>query len=159
MSAGREGRLDPSKRGVLRFGDLGVQLPTTFTFKYFDLQDERNRTCKYCGAKTWKEESINCCGQGKYVVHRLKPLPPGVLNAFSSTNFLRNQRRYNNLFSFTCLGASSGKAWCQGKPPSMMKLHGRPYHRIMDSFRSSYDNTVTNNARMYIYDHELQSAG
>ena len=44
------------------------------------------------------------------------------------------------------------------KPPSMLKLHGRPYHRITDSFRNSY-NTVTNNARMYIYDHERQSTG
>ena len=112
-----------------------------------------------CSATTWKEESVDCCGQGKCVVHRLKPLPEGVLNALSSAEFFRNQRRYNNLFSFTCLGANPGKAWVQMKPPSMLKLHGRPYHRIMYSFRNSYNNTVTNNARMYIYDHELQSTG
>lgn len=159
MSARRGGRIESSQLGVLRFGDLDVQLPAPFTFKYLDLDDERNRSCSHCGAKTWKEESINCCGNGKYVVHRLKPLPAGVLDTFMSKEFSRNQRRYNNLFSFTCLGASSGKAWCQSKPPSMMKLHGRPYHRIMDSFRNSYNNTVTNNARMYIYDHELQSTG
>ena len=41
----------------------------------------------------------------------------------------------------------------------MLKLHGRPYHRIMDGFRGSYDNGVVNNARMYIYDHELQEKG
>ena len=159
MSEGRERGDDSSLRGVLRFRNLDVQLPTTFQFKYLSLSDERNKTCKFCSAKMWKEESIFCCGHGKYVVHRLKPLPPGVLNAFSSPEFFRNQRRYNNLFSFTCLGASPGKAWVTMKGPSMMKLHGRPYHRIMDSFKNSYNNTVTNNARMYIYDHELQNTG
>lgn len=40
--------------------------------------------------------------------------------------------------------------------PSMLKLHGRPYDRVVDSFRGSYENTAHNNPRMYIYDHELQ---
>ena len=40
----------------------------------------------------------------------------------------------------------------------MLKLHGKPYHRVMDSFRESYGGTVANNqARMYIYDNELQT--
>ena len=38
----------------------------------------------------------------------------------------------------------------------MLKLHGRSYHRVMDGFRGSYENTANINARMYIYDHELQ---
>ena len=100
MSGDRGRRNESSRLGVLRFGDLGVQLPTTFRFKYLSLNDERNNICKHCSAATWKEESVNCCGQGKYVVHRLKPLPEGVLNAFSSAEFFRNQRIYNNLFSF-----------------------------------------------------------
>lgn len=93
-------------------------------------------------------------GQGKYAVHRLKPLPAGVMNAFSSAKTQQPS-------AFTCLGASPGKAWVQMKPLAMMKLHGRPYHRIMDSFGNSYNNTrpSQNNARMYIDDNELQSTG
>ena len=40
----------------------------------------------------------------------------------------------------------------------MLKLHGKPYHRVMDSFRETYGGAVTNNqARMYIYDNEIQT--
>lgn len=39
----------------------------------------------------------------------------------------------------------------------MLKLHDRPYHRVMGCFRGSYEGTTQNNSRMYIYDHELQS--
>ena len=159
MSARSSGFLDPSRPGVLRFGNLDVQLPSTFTFGFPDLRHDQNRCCKYCDAVTWKEESINCCGDGKYVVHRLKPLPPGVMNVFEQPDFLKRQRTYNNIFCFTCLGASPGQTWTQPSYPSMLKLHGRPYHRIMDGFRSSYDNGTVNNARMYIYDHELQQKG
>ncbi|CAN0261620.1 unnamed protein product, partial [Ectocarpus sp. 12 AP-2014] len=110
--------------------------------------------CKSCGARTWKEESINCCGKGKVVVHGLRPLPDSV---FKDPAFLKRQRTYNNMFAFTCLGTTHGKAWTQPSYPSMLKLHGRPYHRVMDSFRGSYNDTVSNNARMYIYDHDLHT--
>ncbi|CAN0457053.1 unnamed protein product, partial [Laminaria digitata] len=124
--------------------------------RFLSLRHESNRICKFCSAQTWNEESINCCGKGQYVVHGLKPLPPDVLRTFRSRQFLKRQRTYNSTFCFTCLGASPGPTWTQPAYPSMMKLNWRPYHRVMDSFRGSYDNTAHNNARMYIYDHELQ---
>ena len=40
----------------------------------------------------------------------------------------------------------------------MLKLHGRPYHRVIDSLCETYGGTVANNqARMYIYDNEIQT--
>ena len=40
----------------------------------------------------------------------------------------------------------------------MLKLKGKPYHRVMDSFRDTYEGTVAyNQARMYIYDNEMQT--
>ena len=134
MSAQGGGCVDPSRPGVLRFGDLDVILPGTFTFRFPSLSHEQNRSCKYCGAVTWKEESINCCGDGKFVVHMLKHLPSGVMDVFRQQAFLKRQRTYNNMFCFTCLGASPGQTWTQPSYPSMLKLHGRPYHRIMDGF-------------------------
>ena len=77
------GCIDPSRPGVLRFGDLDVILPGTFTFRFPSLSHEQNRSCKYCGSVTWKEESINCCGNGKFVVHRLKPLASSCDGRFS----------------------------------------------------------------------------
>ncbi|CAN0592480.1 unnamed protein product, partial [Laminaria digitata] len=74
--------------------------------RFLSLRHESNRICKFCSARTWNEESINCCGKGQYVVHGLKPLPPDVLITFSSRQFLKRQRTYNSTFCFTCLGAS-----------------------------------------------------
>lgn len=157
MSRGRRRRSDEiSRQGVLSFGDLNLRLPSTLYFRVMNLNDDSNNICKFFNARTWREESINCCGKGKYVVHRLKPLPADVLSTFSTRHFLQRQSAYNSTFCFTCLGASPGPTWTQPSYPSMLKLHGHPYHRVMDSFRGSYENTVQNNARMNIYDHELQ---
>ncbi|CAN0321446.1 unnamed protein product [Ectocarpus sp. 13 AM-2016] len=79
------------------------------------------------------------------------------MQLFKDPAFLKRQRTYNNMFAFTCLGTTHGKTWTQLSYPSMLKLYGRLYHRVMDSFRGSYNDTVSNNARMYIYDHDLQT--
>ena len=58
----------------------------------------------------------------------------------------------------TALGASPSPTWTQPSYPSMLKLHGKPYHHVMDSFCESHGGTVSNNqAKMYIYDNELQT--
>ena len=153
---GRGGSDEVPRLGVLSFGDLNVQLPITLTMRILNLTHHSNNICKFCNARTWREESINCCGKGKYAVHGLKPLPEDILNTFSSRQFLRRQRTYNSTFCFTCLGASPGPTWTQPAYPSMLKWHGRLYHRVMGGFRGSYENTANNNARMCICDHELQ---
>ena len=143
--------------GVLNFGDVNVELPSEYRVRHLELTHENNKVCKHCGARFWKEETINCCNNGKVVVHRLKPLPEGVFETFSQRHFKRRQRSYNSTFAFTALGASPGPTWTQPAYPSYLKLHARPYHRIMDAFRDTYEGSATNNSRMYIYDSDLQS--
>ncbi|CAN0585057.1 unnamed protein product, partial [Ectocarpus sp. 12 AP-2014] len=86
--------------------------------------------CKHCGARFWREEKINCCSNGKLVVPRLKPLPQSVYNVYAKRHFQKRQRTYNSTFAFTALGASPDPTWTQPAYPSMLKLHGRPYHRV-----------------------------
>ncbi|CAM9337287.1 unnamed protein product, partial [Scytosiphon promiscuus] len=114
--------------------------------------------CDYCGAWTWAEETINCCSRGKYVIEPLTPLPPDILTMFESRHFLLNQRRYNGLFSFTAMGAAPTPTWTQPSYPSMLQLHGRAYHRVMDGFREYSERTpVVNKARIYMYDSALMA--
>lgn len=144
--------------GVLPFGDLSVVLPDPHCVRYLNLNNPLNAKCKFCNALKWKEESINCCTKGKYVVHPLLPIPPDIKDIFSAPSFLKRQRSYNGTFAMTALGASPSPTWTQPSYPSMLKLHGKPCHRVMDSFRETYGGTVANNqARMYIYDNEIQT--
>ena len=76
---------------------------------------------------------------------------------FTEKQFLNNQRKYNGLFSLNMLGAAPTPMWTQPSYPSMLQLHGRAYHRIMDAFRGQHDEPtpVANKARMYVYDDEM----
>ena len=144
--------------GVLPFGDISVALPDPHSVRYLKLNNQLNTKCKFCNAMKWKEENINCCSKAKYVVHLLLPLPPDIKDMFSTPSFLKRQRSYNGTFAMTALGASLSPTWTQPSYPSMLKFRGKPHHRVMDSFRESYGGTVANNqARMYIYDNELQT--
>lgn len=84
---------------------------------------------------------------------------------FHSSEFSRNQRRCNSLFSFTALaaGGMDKRTWTNPSAPSMLTLHGKAYHRIF-GLQEEYENLpVGNTARLYIYDsdfvHQSQSAG
>ena len=76
---------------------------------------------------------------------------------FTERQFLNNQRKHNGLFSLTMVGAAPTPTWTQPSYHSMLQLHGRAYHRIMDAFRGQYDEPtpVVNKARMYIYNAEM----
>lgn len=69
--------------GVLNFGDVNIELPAEHRVRFLDLGHPNNKKCKHCGARLWKEETINCCGKGKFVVPRLKPLPEGVYDVYA----------------------------------------------------------------------------
>lgn len=139
--------------GVLTFGDLRVSLPTEHVLLAPSLDDPRNHVCNHCSARTWREERINCCSNGKYVVEPLIPLPEDVESLYTTRHFLQHQRRYNGLFSFTAMGAAPSPTWTQPSYPSMLQLHGRSYHRIMDGFQTYSERVpVVNKARMYMYD-------
>ena len=76
---------------------------------------------------------------------------------FTERQRLPNLRKYDNLFSLTTFGAAPTPTWTPPAYPSMLQLHGQPYHRIMDAFRGRYDKRtpVAKKARMYIYDAEM----
>ena len=58
----------------------------------------------------------------------------------------------------TALGASPSPTWKQPSYPNVLKLHGKPYRRVMDGFCETYGSTVaTNKARIYIYDNVIQT--
>ena len=72
-----------------RLGDLGVVLPDPRCVRYLNLNNPLNTKCKFCNALKWKEENINCCSKGKYVVHPLLPIPPDITDIFSAPSFLK----------------------------------------------------------------------
>ena len=52
-----------------------------------------------------RKHRLNCCHNGKYTIPAFKPVPPELMNTFTSKELERAQRGYNGLFSFTALGA------------------------------------------------------
>lgn len=125
--------------------------------RFPDLNHPRNKKCKNCGGRFWREKTLNCCNKGTSVIHRLKPLPEGITDTNSQRSFQKRQKNIQFNFAFTALGASPGQTWTQPSYPSILKLCGRPYHRIMDAFRGTYEGTVSNNSRMNIFEIELQN--
>ena len=148
----------PQRLGALPFGDLSVVVPDPHCVRYLNLNNPLNTKCKICNALNCQQENINCCSKGKYAVHPLLHIPPDIKENFSGHSFLKCQRFYNVTFAMTALGASPSPTRTQPSYPSMLKLHGKPYHRVINSFHETYGGTVVNNqARMYIYDNEIQT--
>ena len=129
-------------------------MPTEYVCSATSLKHVLNKLYPHCHAWTWAEEHTNCCSNGTYVVEPLQTLPEDIAFLYRQRAFLQNQRKCNGLFAFTALGASPSPTWTQPSYPSMLQLHRRAYHRIMDSFRGPYNERtpVVNKARMYIYD-------
>ncbi|CAN0028631.1 unnamed protein product, partial [Ectocarpus sp. 8 AP-2014] len=91
--------------------------------------------CPHCDSHLWKEERtkrFSCCNNGKYAIHKLREFPLHIWHIYNTTEFQRNQRKYNSLFSFTALSAGGlrKQTWTQPYAPSMLTMHGRAYHRI-----------------------------
>lgn len=148
-----------SRLGVWNFNSPDLTVPQTSSFRYPLLTDERNVVCELCDSVLWWEERrYNCCNDGQQSIHPLAPIDPSLLRIFESPRFKASQRAFNNLFSFTALGAGGlrKRTWTNPSPPSMLTMHGRAYHRIFDlQERYKMLTTVNNNARFYIYDAEF----
>ncbi|CAN0041699.1 unnamed protein product, partial [Laminaria digitata] len=116
--------------------------------------------CPHCDVVLWQEERrrrFNCCQQGAYAINPLQDVDPELWETFHSQEFHNNQRRYNSLFSFTALAADGvqKRTWTNPSAPTMLTMHGRAYHRIFD-LEETYDMmSVTNTARLYIYDSDF----
>lgn len=147
--------------GVLTPGDISVSQPAEYKLENPLLSDPNNKVCVHCGAKLWKEETLGCCGNGRFAVPNLPPLPAEAEILFSQPSFLKNQRKMNSLFAFTALGASSSGCW-QGPPPSsMLTMCGKACRRIFDAENPYTQETrlPSNHARFYVYDNEQKAHG
>lgn len=144
--------------GVYAFNDRDLHIPQTTSFRFPLLNDPNNITCQHCGSQLWKEErSLNCCKSGAAAIPRLRPVSDHIWHLFNSREFSTYQRKYNGLFSFTALaaGGCENGTWTNPKPPSMLTLHGKAYHRIFDLQEKYETMNVYNSARFYIYDSEF----
>lgn len=152
---------DPVFKGIRVFNSP-IDETVVPTFEYNDLDHDRNYVCPHCDSHLWKEERtkrFSCCNNGKYAIHKLREVPLHIWNIYNTTEFQRNQRKYNSLFSFTALSAGGlrKQTWTQPYGPSMLTMHGRAYHRIFDLQQHYANMTVTNTSRFYIYDSEFNS--
>jgi len=157
MSDDEDSDSDETPHGIQEFNSAAASFPSTpYMFNYPNLHHELNYVCPHCNSMLWKEERkhrLNCCNNGKYTIPALKPVPPELMNTFTSKEFQRAQRGYNGLFSFTALGAGGvdKRSWTQlNRGPSMLTLHGKAYHRIFDLQQQYEDINVSNSSR-FIY--------
>lgn len=91
--------------------------------------------CSYCGAVTFKatlpgQKTNVCCHKGKI---RLPPLkyPKELLKLYNNQEFMKNIRKYNNLFAFASFGSNYAGNVKNG--PSVFKIQGQVYHRATAS--------------------------
>ena len=117
-----------------------------------------NVLCNYCGAQSFKNETVGlCCKSGKIRLPQLE-VPPNPLYSliFDSTpqskQFLPNVRKYNGCFQMTSFGAKNvlGDGFV-----STFKIQGQVYHRI-GSLLPTVDNDANFLQIYFIGDPELE---
>ncbi|XP_031116779.1 uncharacterized protein LOC116020446 [Ipomoea triloba] len=118
--------------------------PTPTLVAYMDIGDPNN-ICEHCNAIYWFEERVNkavrsgtakystCCGHGKIKLPKMSLPPKRIFNLFfqrgtKQNEFLKHIRRYNNMFSFTSLGAKVDKSINLGNCPPIFRINGQNYH-------------------------------
>ena len=79
--------------GIYAFNAPNLYVPQTRYFRYPDLNDLKNFTCKHCGARLWWEErSFNCCNFGAVAIPRLRPVSDNIWRLFNTEAFRTYQR-------------------------------------------------------------------
>jgi OTU-like cysteine protease len=150
-----------AKKAVLSIDDVSTDtslLPSSTEIAMKDV------ACQHCSAVLFEGETTNCCNKGSQAIQPLKsctslPSNDAFRQLLDSVSFMRDQFKYNGLFSFTALGASPSPTWTQPAPPSMLTMHGKAYHRIFDA-HAVYEGMrvpITNHARLYMHDGGLMS--
>ena len=87
--------------------------------------------CQFCSALKWKDESKGiCCSLGKVKLEEMLPPPEPLYSLLSGDHpksklFMRNIRRYNNVFQMTSF--KSSQVVEQGFMPTF-KIQGQVYH-------------------------------
>ena len=92
---------------------------------------EMNLRCEHCGAYKFRNESFNCCTNGKVLLPPLQPYPEELKPLFDgrdeeSVSFLKNIRNYNCAFSFISFGVKL--AVPVGRGPYCFRVQGQTYH-------------------------------
>jgi len=123
--------------------------------------------CPYCEAQLWYEERSDkckrlqqvdfslCFQKGKVQLPLLKK-PPQLLQKLlkgedtTSQHFLQYIRSYNNMFSFTSIGAKIHSSINDGCGPPQFILSGQNYHRIGSLLPDKGSSPKF--AQLYIYD-------
>ncbi|XP_031108515.1 uncharacterized protein LOC116012990 [Ipomoea triloba] len=135
---------------------------------YNDIGDPNN-ICDHCHAIFWYGERIDkevrhgipkystCCFHGKIKLPRLGVPPTRIYNLFfgqgdKRMEFLKNIRMYNNMFSFTSLGAKVDTSINIGNAPPIFRINGQNFH-LMGGLLSQ-DGSSPKFAQLYIHDTE-----
>jgi hypothetical protein len=81
--------------------------------------------CPFCGARSWPNETVNCCAGGNIQLPAF-PEPPHDLSAIIlSPHVLQNIRSYNMSLCMASVGHKS-----VGLPDGWFVLGGKTFHRI-----------------------------
>ncbi|XP_031125169.1 uncharacterized protein LOC116027603 [Ipomoea triloba] len=135
---------------------------------YHDIGDPTN-ICEHCNAIFWFEERVNksvrnktpkyssCCGHGKIKLPKMRIPPKRIFDLFftkgqKQKEFLQHIRRYNNMFSFTSLGAKVDKSINIGNSPPIFRINGQNFH-LMGGLLPQQGNKPKF-AQLYIHDTE-----
>lgn len=73
-------------------------------------------------------------------------------NDRKSCHFLKNIRSYNNMFSFTSMGANIDRSLNTGSSPPVFRIYGQNYHKIGTLVPP--EGSPPQFAQLYIYDTE-----
>ena len=153
---------EETPHGIQEFNSAVASFPSTpYMYNYPNLHHEVNNVCPHCNTMLWNKERkhrLNCCNNGRYTIPASKPVPPELMNTFTSKEFQRVQRGYKDLFSFTAFGAGGvdKRSWTQpNRGSSILTLHSQAYHRIFDLQQQYEDMNVSNSSRIYIFDSEF----
>ena len=94
------------------------------------------------------ESQSSCCGSSDKPDFLITlPVIPAELSELVATNteLQQHSRKYNNLFAFSAIGATTGFKSVAGGPSNVI-LHGRAYHRMLPG------NCTTGPLRWFLYD-------
>lgn len=119
--------------------------------------------CIHCSAKRWREEKTSlCCHNGKTQNVPLQHVHPDIFDLFqgetsSSKHFLKNIRKYNQVFAMTSLQAANIDfhlaSMCNGV--YTLRINGSMYHQIGTDVVAVND-LESKFAQIYMLDNNMQ---
>ena len=106
---------------------------------------EFNIVCPHCRSRSWRNESINCCADGRLQLPLEDDVPPELRQVILSAHVRSHIRRINMSFAMASVGHSN-----RSLPDSTFILGGRTYHRIGSIL--PHDSALSAFAQIYMLD-------